>query len=149
MALPTTVKMITSALIISMSLGATAQMDSFDEDELECVLEPNTEIEASAAVEGVLSDVLVQRGDQVKKGQALAELISGRERALVDLARARVKFGERTAVRNEELYLQKVISNQEKDELDTELLISKLQLRQAEEQLNMRTVYSTIDGVVV
>lgn len=149
MALPVTVKMIFPALIMTLSLGVAAQIDDFGEDNLECILEPNTEIEASASVEGVLSDVFVQRGDEVKKGQALAQLISGRERALVELAGARVKFGERTAVRNEELYLKKVISNHEKDELDTELLISKLQLRQAEEQLNMRTVYSTIDGVVV
>ena len=149
MALPTSVRMIFPTLIMSLSLGTMAQMDDLGEDDLECILEPNTEIEASAAVEGVLSDVLVQRGDQVKKGQALAKLISGQERALVELARARVAFGERKSVRNEELYVQKVISNHEKDEMDTELLISKLQLKQAEEQLRMRTVYSTIDGVVV
>jgi RND family efflux transporter MFP subunit len=119
------------------------------QDQLQCMLEPNTEIELSAAAEGVLKRVRVNRGDTVKKGQVVAELTSGSERAAVDLAKAREEFGKRKEARNEQLYREKLISIHQKDEIDTELVISQMQRRQAEEQLKMRMVTSPIDGVVV
>jgi RND family efflux transporter MFP subunit len=142
------IRKLTAVLVILLSQGAVADAASLD-DELECILEPNSEIEISAAVPGLLSEVLVQRGDRVKKGQVLARLISGPERAAVELAEARVEFGERKAVRNEDLYNKKVISINEKDEMDTEVQISKLQLKQAQEQLKLREITSPISGVVV
>lgn len=149
---------IKSGIIIGL-LGASASLsaiaegeldhDAFDNDDLECVLEPNTEVEISAAVAGVLSQVSVQRGDVVKRGQSLAKLISGPEQAAVELARARVEFGKRKAVRNADLYKKELISIHEKDEMDTEVLIARLQLKQAQEQLKLRSVTSPINGVVV
>jgi RND family efflux transporter MFP subunit len=135
--------------VMVLSPSAIANAGSLDEDGLECMLEPNTEIEISAAVEGVLSDVLVQRGDRVKRGQVLANLKSGVERATVELAEARVEFDKRKLIRNEELYKKKLISIHEKDEMDTEIVISKLQVKQAQEQLKLRKITSPIDGVVV
>jgi RND family efflux transporter MFP subunit len=126
-----------------------AQETAIDGNEFYCVLEPNTEIEISAPVQGVLEEVSVQRGDRIKKGQVLARLLSGVERATVELAEARVEFGKRKAVRNEELYKKKLIAIHDKDEMDTEVQISRLQLKQAEEQLKLRTIRSPIDGVVV
>ena len=142
------IKILTAALVIFLSQGAMATTVSLD-DELECMLEPNSEIEISAAVPGLLSEVLVQRGDRVEKGQVLARLISGPERAAVELAKARVEFGKRKAVRNEDLYKKKVISIHDKDEMDTEVLIARLQLKQAQEQLKLREITSPINGVVV
>jgi len=136
-------------LVMMLSLVTIADVRPPDEDMLECMLEPNTEIEISAAVSGVLSAVLVQRGDRVKRGQVLAELVSGPEKAAVELAKARVEFGKRKAIRNEDLYKKELISIHEKDEMDTEVLISSLQLKQAEEQLKLRKITSPINGVVV
>ncbi len=128
---------------------ANAQSDGLYEDGLECVLEPNTRIDISAAVAGVLDQVLVQRGDRVESGQVLATLVSGPEEAAVELAKARVEFGKRKAVRNEDLYQKELISIHEKDEMDTEIQISSLQLKQAEELLKLRKILSPIDGVVI
>ena len=137
-------------IILAMfSSYAAAQSDGVYEDGLECVLEPNTRIDISAATAGVLDQVLVQRGDRVVSGQVLATLVSGPEEATVELARARVEFGQRKAVRNEDLYQKELISIHEKDEMDTEILISSLQLKQAEEQLKLRKIISPIEGVVV
>lgn len=136
-------------LAMTLSQGAIANFTNQDNDELECTLEPNSVIEISAAVYGVLSDVRVQRGDQVKRGQVLAELVSGPEQAAVELAETRVEFGKRKAIRNEELYQKELISIHEKDEMDTEVLISSLQLKQAREQLKLRKIISPITGVVV
>ncbi|HKZ79235.1 MAG TPA: efflux RND transporter periplasmic adaptor subunit [Pyrinomonadaceae bacterium] len=141
-------KLVMGVLAMMFSLSAAAKAPSAD-DELECMLEPNTRIDISPAVSGVLSDVMVQRGDRVKRGQILAKLVSGPEQAAVELARARVEFGERKAVRNEDLFKKELISIHEKDEMDTEVLISKQQLKQAQEQLELRQIISPINGVVV
>jgi membrane fusion protein (multidrug efflux system) len=143
---------ILTGLVITMVLvtrAVNAQGVSIDGNEFYCVLEPNTEIEISAAVEGVLDKVLVQRGDRIKRGQVLAMLISGVERATVELAEARVEFGKRKAIRNEELYRKKLISIHDKDELDTEFIIAELQVKQAKEQLKLRKIISPIDGVII
>ncbi len=134
-----------SVLFLVTTTGHTEDLN----EQLDCILEPNTKVELSTPVYGVLSDVLVQRGNRVKKDQVVATLTSGVEKAAVELARARMEFGQRRATRNEELYREKLISIHEKDEIDTEILIAKLQLQQAEEQLKLRKVVSPIDGFVV
>ena len=73
-------------LAMMLSQFTIAHADPLIEEALECLLEPNTEIEISAAVSGVLSDVLVQRGDRVKRGQVLARLVSGLVKETVDLS---------------------------------------------------------------
>lgn len=148
MELKPTMKIFIGLCVMSLSLDANAAMNTQD-DGFECMLEPNTEIEISAAVAGVISDVKVQRGDRVIQGQLLATLVSGPEQAAIELAEARVEFGKRKAIRNEDLYKKELISIHEKDEMDTELQISGLQLKQAEEQLKLRKIVSPINGIVV
>lgn len=116
---------------------------------LEGFLEPNETVAVSSQVPGILDKVLVERGDTVKKGQVLAKLKSGVEKAAVGLAKARVEFGQRKAVRNEELYKKQLISIHEKDEIETEIQLAQLELRVAEARLNLRTITSPIQGVVV
>ena len=137
-----------SLLLVLVTPELYAQQTEVHES-LECFLEPNSRIEISAEVPGVLSEVKVQRGDRVKKGQLLANLKSGPERAAVELAKARVEYGKRKAVRNEDLYRKKMISLHEKDEMDTEIQLSSLQLKQAEELLAQRRITSPIDGIVI
>ena len=117
--------------------------------ELEGIIEPSEVVDVSSQVPGILSDVLVERGDFVKKGEVLVRLISGVEKAAVELAKARVDFGKRKVDRNEELYKKQLISIHEKDEMATELMISELQEKEATERLKLRTIRSTIDGVVI
>ena len=145
----TIVKMMAGMVAMMLAFGVFAAVNPQDGGDLECILEPNAKIEISAAVSGVLADVFVQRGDRVESGQALAQLVSGPEIAAVELAQARVEFSQRKSVRNEDLYKKELISIHEKDEMDTEQLISRLQLEQAKEQLKLRTITSPISGVVV
>jgi len=116
---------------------------------LEGMLEPFEVVELSSQMAGILDEVTVERGDFVKAGQIVARLTSGVEKASVDLARARVEFGERKVLRNEELFKKELISIHEKDEMETDVQLSRLQLREAEERLNLRIVRSPISGVVV
>ena len=116
---------------------------------LDCLLEPNDEVKLSSQVAGILHKIHVERGDQVKKWQVVAQLKSGVDLATVELAKAKVGFGKRKLVRNADLYKQDLISIHEKDEIETEHQISVLELKEATEKLKMRTIRSTIDGIVI
>lgn len=116
--------------------------------ELEGLIEPSETVEVSSQVPGVIDDVVVDRGDLVRSGQTVARLKSGVETAAINLAQARVEFGERKAERNEELFQKKLISTHERDEIATELMIARLELKEAEERHSLRVITSPVHGVV-
>lgn len=114
-----------------------------------CLLEPSSRVDLASEIPGVLDVVMVERGATVRKGALLARLRSGVEEASVGLARAKSDFGVRKSTRNEELFVDEMISTHEKDELETEAKIAKMELREAEERLRMRQILSPIDGIVI
>jgi len=116
---------------------------------MEGLLAPSEIVNFSSQTPGILEQVTVERGDVVKKGQVLARLKSGVEKAVVNRAKARMDFGQRKANRNEELYKKQLLSMHDKDELETEIQQAHLELIEAEERLKLRTITSTVDGVVV
>src|SRR5204863_2458346 len=88
----------------------------------------------------------VQRGGSVKKGQTIAMLFSGPERAAVDLARsraanegeiksaeARVELNRKKYDRAEELVKKNFVSANARDEAEAEYRLALEQLRQAQE----------------
>jgi len=142
----------------------------------DCVIEPNKVAEVSSAVTGVIDNLAVKRGDLVKSGQVVAILKSGVETATVELARmrserdqaikarhARLDFTRRLLKRNQELFAQKLISEQIVDEAETDVLLAELELgefieerkiailelERAQEALEIRTIRSPFGGVVV
>lgn len=115
----------------------------------ECLVEPSMVVNVGSPVDGVLEQVLVNRGDKVHKGQVVARLQSGVEAAAVQLSKARVEFGRRRAERNEVLFEKELISVQERDELVTEVSLRQEELQKDEEALKLRTIVSPVDGVVV
>lgn len=117
--------------------------------ELECLVEPHLLINVGSPVDGVLEQVMVNRGDRVRKGQVVAKLQAGVEAAAVKLSEARVEFGRRRVERSEGLYAKQLISAQERDELVTEVRLREEELKKDEETLRLRTIVSPIDGVVV
>src|SRR5262245_16012897 len=62
---------------------------------LECLIEPSMVVNVGSPVDGVIEQVLVDRGAQVTKGQVVARLQSGVEAAAVKLSEARVDYGKR------------------------------------------------------
>lgn len=118
-------------------------------EDMECLLEPHLVANVGSPVEGTLSQVLVDRGAAVTKGQVIARLNSSVEAATVNLRKAQEDFGQRKVKRNEELYRKNLISAQEKDELETQVQIAGLELKQQQEVLAQRTIVSPVNGVVV
>lgn len=142
----------------------------------ECLIEPNQTVEVRSSVEGVIEKVLVKRGDRVRTGQLLVELESSAERSAVEMARYRSEAGGRLAAaknrfdyaskklaRSQDLYNQKFVSAQLRDEADAEKRITESDLRDAQENsemaryeylhaqdlLNRRMLRSPFNGVVM
>jgi RND family efflux transporter MFP subunit len=160
-------------------LTAPAGFDAVADEDIvieDCVIEPNKVAEVSSPVTGVIEGVTVKRGELVKKGQVVVMLESGVERATVELARvrserdqaikarrARLEYTQRLLQRNQELFAQKLISEQVVDEAETDVLLAELELgefieerkiaglelERAREALKIRTIRSPFDGVVV
>jgi membrane fusion protein, multidrug efflux system len=113
------------------------------------MIEPYLTVKLSSQVPGILENVAVERGDVVKKGQIVATLRAGVERADVEQARVQVEFSKRKLIRNQELFAKEHISAQEKDEIETDIKKGEALLQEATEKLEMRNIRSTVDGVVV
>ena len=136
-----------NSFAVGLGLSLSAFSMATMAEPLDCILEPNKNIEVSSPVEGVVDEVLVERGSYVKKGAAVLRLRSELEAATVDLAAARAEFGTRTVERNDKL--QDLISDHEKDEIATDAKLAELELKEAQVRLAMKTVYSPISGLVI
>lgn len=116
---------------------------------LEGIMEAKETVEISSQSPGIIDEIVVERGAQVKKGDVLVKLKSAVEKAAVELAKAHVEFNTRKLQRSEELSRKRLISPHEKDELETELEIRKLELQEATEILNMKTITSPVQGIIL
>jgi RND family efflux transporter MFP subunit len=151
--------------------AATRPLEGFD-----CLIEPFTEVDVSTRVDGILEAFDVERGEVIEQGQPLARIESSVERIAVQLARTQadmaaaleerrqnLAFAERQRDRVQQLYGDASISLEEKDLRETEAVlaalqleqvlheqdVARLELRRAEIALELRTLRSPVDGVVV
>lgn len=118
-------------------------------DEFECLVEPNMTASLGTQVPGVIAEVLVDRGDMVRAGQVVARLQSDAEQAGVELKRVQVEYGRRRVQRNEELVRQELLSEAERDDIETQSRMAAVELKQQESLLAQRTIRAPFDGVVV
>jgi len=116
---------------------------------LGCTLEPSRRVAVSSAVAGVIAELALDRGATVAAGSPLFRLHDGVERAAVELAEIKAEFAARKLERNSDLLADNLLSDHERDEIQTEKTIAEMELRAAREQLALRTVLSPINGVVV
>lgn len=155
--------------LLSMASDALAQ-------QYDCLIEPQQVVELRSSVEGLIEQVLVQRGDTVRRGQVLVELQSRAERLGVEsslfrsrmeapilTAQNRINYATRKFARADELQKENLVSTQARDEADAELRLAQSELKaalenrelarieheRAAEQLALRTLRSPLDGVVV
>jgi len=161
-------------LVIALSYGRlTLAMDTHG---LDCVIEPFETVELSSPVPGVLDEILVERGDSVSKHQPVAKLRSGIEEVALKLARAHseatgelnvaqarydlsLRVDDRTSAlfkdkavpwsEADEAATKKAVAEQELKKAKEDKQIARLELERAQELLKQRTLFSTINGVVV
>ncbi len=140
------------------------------------VIEPFRIVKVGSGVPGILESVDVDRGDFVKKGQVLARLQAGVEKATLEVAKARAEmeaaikskqvqldFSIRKQQRNEQLYKKEALPLSQMDEVETNRILAELQLQEAIENrrlaeleykraievVNRMIIRSPITGVVV
>jgi RND family efflux transporter MFP subunit len=143
---------------------------------LDCMIQPHQMVQVGTAAPGVIEHLAVERGDSVKRGQVVAQLNSGVERAQLLVARDRAaqvgevkaavgsrELAERELVRAKDLHGQEFVSGAYLDKARAEAEVAGGRTVQAEErrrqaarevelaeaQLAQRTIRSPIDGVVV
>ena len=141
-----------------------------------CVITPYDEISIGTPVEGLIQTVPVDRGDWVKKGQVILTLESSLEEATVALAKSKAEaeaalkssqlkmgFTSRKLERAQELFKTNSIAQHEVDEAHTEKALAETAYREASEHkrqaelelnraaaaLQLHTIRSPINGVVV
>lgn len=144
--------------------------------EYDCLIEARQALDIRSSVEGVIEAVHVQRGTAVKKGQTLAVLSSGPERAALDLARsratnegeikaaeARVEITRKKFERADELMKKSFVSANARDEAEAEYRLAleqlrvtqenrklaELEVKRATEVLAQRQIRSPVAGIVV
>jgi len=159
------------SLIFILSFIGSAGAAEFDG-----VIEPYMVVKVGSGVYGILETVEADRGDFVKKGQVLATLQSGVEKATMEAARNRAEmeaavkakqanldFFVRKKRMNEELYKKQVLPFSQMDEIETNRILAETQLQEALENkrlaeleykrtvevVNRLTIRSPINGVVV
>jgi len=142
----------------------------------DCIIEARQVVDIRSPVDGLIEKVAVERGEPVKKGQVLVTLESGPERAAlavakqragavgaVNLAEAKLDLAAKKEKRAEELARQAFISSNALEEARTERSLAEsdlkvarenqrlaeLEVHRATEVLNLRTLRSPVNGVVV
>lgn len=166
----TTSRMAIAALVSAASTWAAGAQP------LGCLIEPSRMVDVGSPVIGVVESVKVERGDRIAKGQVVAMLRADVERAAVGIAasRARVSAEVQAAQANYELARQKLVrarelvnrqfiseqaleqARAEADVAEQRLAQAKDQrgiwgreLRLAEAQLELRTIRSPANGIIV
>lgn len=162
-------------LILSFIIGSESAIGN-DLIEFEGLIEPYEIVDVGTPVEGVVTQVKVQRSSSVRKGEPLVLLESSVESAVVDRARMlaaaegelklrkeRLAFAKRMHMRVQELFNGEAISAEKNDEAATEVLLACAHLQKAEENRSLarldlerarailarRTIKSPISGIVV
>jgi RND family efflux transporter MFP subunit len=142
----------------------------------DCVMDPFLTVKLGSPVTSILSDVMVDRGDVVKKGQPIAQMESAVEQAVVKINEARASstaeieakqamLAEKSGVYKRKLDLQtkNVSSTQDVENAQAEfnvatqdLELARLNRQMAELETNrskalleQRTIRSPIDGIIV
>lgn len=159
-----------AALCVCLATSAAAQ------ERHDCIMDPSLVIEVGSAVDGLLKEAFVTRGDDITKGQLIARL-DGRvqEAALeyarelaqsgstVEIAQNRLELAETEVARAEELLTRSLIADAVVQTLRSRASETELQLQQAqidqrlafleqarvEAQLDQRNIISPIDGIVI
>lgn len=168
----------TASLVLVAAILACAQTIVFGatQQPIGCLIQPDQVAEVGSPVVGIVQSILVERGDAVHKGQVIAVLRNGVDRASLTVANSRAEaeaevraasanlsFTKQRLERSRDLYDKKFISKQALDQSVAENKVAKQKLAQAVEQkriwanevsvakarLEDRTIRSPFDGVIV
>jgi RND family efflux transporter MFP subunit len=160
----------------ALALLAGASLPALAQQPLGCLIEPDHAADVGSQLVGVIEAMHVERGQLVRRGQVIATLRADVERAVLGVAKSRAEatadiqaaaagaaFARSRMARAKDLLSKQFISDQGYDQIRTESEVAEQKLAQAQEQhrlaqrefelaksqLEMRTVRSPLDGIIV
>lgn len=160
---------------ITLILGFLLTTPALGSETYPCLLQPDQTVELGSPVVGVVKSLSVERGDDVAKGDVVAELEGKVEEQSVALAKARASdsaaiqsaaaasaHAKRELKRAKLMYQQKLVTQQFLDKAATEARIAesslkqvrnqqqqaKKELRLAQSRLDRSKLRSPFDGIV-
>ena len=104
------------------------------------------EVKILSELEGRVSQLLVEEGDYVQKGQVLATLVREDEEIVVEKARLKQTNARLAFERAEDLFDRELLSREELDRLTMDFEIAKQELAEAEWSLEKTTIRSPFSG---
>jgi RND family efflux transporter MFP subunit len=117
--------------------------------QVSCVVLPSQQINLSSAVPGIVRAVLVERGERVRKGEPLLQLIADTENAQADLAKTKAGLAKRKLERNKDVIRKHLLSDMERDQLETDAAVAQQEYEVARRIARQKTTVSPINGIVV
>ncbi|NLL14810.1 MAG: efflux RND transporter periplasmic adaptor subunit [Fibrobacter sp.] len=127
------------------------------------IVRPLTEVQISSSINGIVQQLMVKEGQEVKKGDLLLQIDPSEFRAQVrraqaglEVAQANLEQARSQWKRAEQLYKSNLISKQEYESARTNHLLSQAQLKESRanldqtlEQLQKTRITSPIEGTVI
>lgn len=115
---------------------------------LPAIVEPSLSVDLTVQVSGVLVEFPVQEGQQVKKGDLIAQIDKGTYQNAVDQAQAQYENAQEEFKRADTLIKQQAISQSVFEQRKSTRDVSKLALAAAQTQLSDSTLTAPFDGIV-
>jgi membrane fusion protein (multidrug efflux system) len=112
------------------------------------VIEPWEKLTLLSKVHGTVTDILVQEGDKVTKGQVIARLDPADFRIALDSARAVYELAVADQQRLATLFKQDIIPRAQIEKIDAHVKTSKAALQNAKLMLSRCTITAPIAGVI-
>ncbi|MGQ4879964.1 efflux RND transporter periplasmic adaptor subunit [Billgrantia sp. LNSP4103-1] len=141
-------------LCVTAALGSAAHQAQAQDvvelgfGELSCLVEPGRQATLSSQVPGVIERIEVEPGDRVEAGDTLFSLKRDVEQASVALERARADYAERRVQRNQRMVERGMLSESERDEIDTELRLARMQVNLVNARLEQMSQRAPFTGLV-
>lgn len=108
----------------------------------------NESVEIKSEIDGTIKEIKFQEGERVEKGQELILLDSGELAAGVEEAEATFKLGQLNVDRAKELQKNKLISQQEFDQITSTFQVNRADLNQKRELLKDTRITASFSGII-
>lgn len=111
-------------------------------------IEPWTSLELLARIDGFITEVLVEEGDEVEKGQILALIDDDDYSIALQRATAAYTLANANYERDKKVYAKGVIPEAQLDATKTAMLTAKADLDDAKLRLSRCTIKAPINGII-
>lgn len=111
-------------------------------------LEAESEVQVVSQAKRLVTELLVEEGDQVRRGQPLIKLQDDEQRSALAKVKGQLAKAQREYAQQERLFRQELISQQDFDDATYELEQLQLDLADAERELSYTVVTAPISGTI-